>query len=472
MKLVTILAIISLVLLSGCSQEKFVCNEPYIQVGDNCCLDENNNNICDTDENTVSAPNTDNQELSEPEETISCDNKCEGTTFYSNGRANRNECDYATIIENSADCGYEEEIPPVIQIVEMSCRYAYNSSFLAHFKSVSETPIPIGSKIKLLFDDGNNRTYSISSEYSKGQRLWQDVSLSSGWDTQGRNFDFKGINPSNFGRKNQNYAYIYCPPEVEKVDCDKSNGLVLYEGNTIEDCGTQIRNYGYFTPYNDFIILEESVVNTKSEKIKLELESFNLKKSDFPSSYKIVEKYSGFDSINEIHPKYYSSDINKTYSEELTANGWQGYHAITYAQKNLDTAIQLSIPFEQVISVITKFDLNNKNYVNKKVQEYVDADSQIVSDKESTIKEYEDAKYKDTKIEQVDSIKIPNAKIFLFSTIDPKQTLGSGRYAWMRMAFAKDNYFIKIYLEGYSESITTEKIEKYAEKIIGRLTDN
>lgn len=28
----------------------FVCNKPYIQVGSDCCLDENDNSICDTDE--------------------------------------------------------------------------------------------------------------------------------------------------------------------------------------------------------------------------------------------------------------------------------------------------------------------------------------------------------------------------------------------------------------------------------------
>lgn len=46
-----ILIIISLFLISGCAQEqKVVCNKPYILVGTSCCLDQNNNNICDKDE--------------------------------------------------------------------------------------------------------------------------------------------------------------------------------------------------------------------------------------------------------------------------------------------------------------------------------------------------------------------------------------------------------------------------------------
>ncbi len=32
------------------SQEKVVCNSPYIKVGNSCCLDENYNQICDNDE--------------------------------------------------------------------------------------------------------------------------------------------------------------------------------------------------------------------------------------------------------------------------------------------------------------------------------------------------------------------------------------------------------------------------------------
>lgn len=33
---------------------KLVCNSPYILVGDSCCLDQNNNKICDSDEASVS----------------------------------------------------------------------------------------------------------------------------------------------------------------------------------------------------------------------------------------------------------------------------------------------------------------------------------------------------------------------------------------------------------------------------------
>ncbi|MCX8195436.1 MAG: hypothetical protein N3G22_05035, partial [Candidatus Micrarchaeota archaeon] len=45
------------VFFTGCAQQppapptpSIVCNPPYIQVGKDCCLDHNNNSICDKDE--------------------------------------------------------------------------------------------------------------------------------------------------------------------------------------------------------------------------------------------------------------------------------------------------------------------------------------------------------------------------------------------------------------------------------------
>jgi len=38
-----------LLLVSGCCQQ-ITCNKPYILVGTECCLDQNDNSICDKDE--------------------------------------------------------------------------------------------------------------------------------------------------------------------------------------------------------------------------------------------------------------------------------------------------------------------------------------------------------------------------------------------------------------------------------------
>lgn len=42
--------VISLFFIAGCTDQKVVCNKPYILVGTGCCLDKDNNNICDKDE--------------------------------------------------------------------------------------------------------------------------------------------------------------------------------------------------------------------------------------------------------------------------------------------------------------------------------------------------------------------------------------------------------------------------------------
>jgi hypothetical protein len=41
---------LSALLLAGCVQQQTVCNKPYIPFGNSCCLDKDNNRICDTDE--------------------------------------------------------------------------------------------------------------------------------------------------------------------------------------------------------------------------------------------------------------------------------------------------------------------------------------------------------------------------------------------------------------------------------------
>jgi hypothetical protein len=46
------LILVLAVFLAGCTQE-VVCDKPYIKVGTECCLDQNENNICDSDESNT-----------------------------------------------------------------------------------------------------------------------------------------------------------------------------------------------------------------------------------------------------------------------------------------------------------------------------------------------------------------------------------------------------------------------------------
>lgn len=46
-----ILSIVFILGANGCeTQDSVVCNDPYIRVGSDCCLDKDSNNICDDDE--------------------------------------------------------------------------------------------------------------------------------------------------------------------------------------------------------------------------------------------------------------------------------------------------------------------------------------------------------------------------------------------------------------------------------------
>jgi hypothetical protein len=56
-KIIPFLILFSAIIISGCVQQ-VTCNPPYILVGTECCLDNNNNLVCDTDETTTSLATT------------------------------------------------------------------------------------------------------------------------------------------------------------------------------------------------------------------------------------------------------------------------------------------------------------------------------------------------------------------------------------------------------------------------------
>jgi len=61
---VIVLAIIFLSNSNNNSQNEVTCNSPYIEVGTSCCLDQNNNRICDNEEQSVQNQQAQQQEKS------------------------------------------------------------------------------------------------------------------------------------------------------------------------------------------------------------------------------------------------------------------------------------------------------------------------------------------------------------------------------------------------------------------------
>lgn len=59
-KIILAFLVLTILILSGCGESSItggavVCNKPYILVGNDCCLDKNDNNVCDKDEEDVAA---------------------------------------------------------------------------------------------------------------------------------------------------------------------------------------------------------------------------------------------------------------------------------------------------------------------------------------------------------------------------------------------------------------------------------
>lgn len=70
MKNLLIFAVI-LIFISGCTltentpSDAFICSEPYIQVGSTCCLDQNDDKICDNDQDNTGLEDIEEIELKE-----------------------------------------------------------------------------------------------------------------------------------------------------------------------------------------------------------------------------------------------------------------------------------------------------------------------------------------------------------------------------------------------------------------------
>ena len=60
-KIISVVLILILFLIGGCKPS---CNKPYLLVGNNCCLDQNNNDICDSDEKQEESPKANIEETS------------------------------------------------------------------------------------------------------------------------------------------------------------------------------------------------------------------------------------------------------------------------------------------------------------------------------------------------------------------------------------------------------------------------
>jgi len=109
MKLLIAILILATVLIAGCTQQNtgIVCNSPYIRHEVGCCLDQNENKICDTDEIDLC-------------EYVVCNDYCSEDTLYYNGTCIKGQCNYSSqVCQYGCDnfgifyeCRKIPEIPP------------------------------------------------------------------------------------------------------------------------------------------------------------------------------------------------------------------------------------------------------------------------------------------------------------------------------------------------------------------------
>ena len=140
MKLGSVFFVALIVLLASCSSapEQVVCNKPYIQVGSQCCLDQNDNSICDSDETVIDAqPEEENtEEVAEnPVEEIklTAQDKLEATNFAQRLSRNweKNEWSeiYAVILDEEKEVVSEKEFVFFMDIVSVYSKAKYDQDF-------------------------------------------------------------------------------------------------------------------------------------------------------------------------------------------------------------------------------------------------------------------------------------------------------------------------------------------------------
>ncbi len=109
-KILLCVLVLSVALLAGCTGESIVCKTPYIRVGSSCCLDRNDNGLCDTDETTTTSSTTTTMSTSTTTTmptTTSSTTTTSTTTTSSTTTTNPSKCGqkYCVQIYTTGECG-------------------------------------------------------------------------------------------------------------------------------------------------------------------------------------------------------------------------------------------------------------------------------------------------------------------------------------------------------------------------------
>lgn len=188
-------------------------------------------------------------------ENVSCENKCDGSTWQSNGSCVEGKCVYASNLLNSVKCKYD------FNVFVQDCYYlgGFENEFgiFLTIKNLGSTETMDKESIWIKDSEGElYQYYYLNYNYGKNRVLfdrtkWNGVIIN--WRQkphQGQLWQMKienGLKPEN----NKGFQVIYCPVEADPYenDCDESNGLVLYESTT-HACLKELRPGKYFSDEN------------------------------------------------------------------------------------------------------------------------------------------------------------------------------------------------------------------------------
>ena len=164
---------------------------------------------------------------------ISCPNKCEGTTLMKNGACVSGTCKY-TATENSPDCGYsaaELDFNTTLRFCEYSIM-SKEFSFFFSIETIGEKNPERGASVWLITGNPsyNTPSFKIQRPYTKTDILWNET-MWSGIPYKGNQWKIWPA-PS---FEAFDYRLIYCMLATGE-SCSESNGIVLYSGNTANDC--------------------------------------------------------------------------------------------------------------------------------------------------------------------------------------------------------------------------------------------
>lgn len=127
------LIILSIFLVSGCVKE-VTCSKPYIQVGTDCCLDSNDNSMCDKDEVQNISNNEQTPVVEESKYKIKCITNCNrGITILSQKTENNN---FVVTLKNDNTRG-----------CNMTCASTYSGAL--------QIKVPVGESVESTFSFDN-----------------------------------------------------------------------------------------------------------------------------------------------------------------------------------------------------------------------------------------------------------------------------------------------------------------------------